>query len=556
MNKLKKIIKYTLISLLSIVLLVFVWLVALYLTADMQKPNVEVNLENYVLNKDSLGFECNGNYLVKNEAGLWESYLHGNALDRGIAAGVLEKDLLYYQEKAFVNEIKKIIPSERYLKFLGAFIRIFNRNLGEYIIKEYREEIYGISMSCSSEFDYIGTSYERQLNYHAAHDIGHTMQEYMLVACSSFGVWGSKSSDSTLLIGRNFDFFVGEEFANNKLLSFVFPSTGYKFASVAWAGMIGVLSGINEKGLSVTINASKGSIPTSAATPISILAREILQYASNIDQAYLIAKKRKTFVSESLLIGSAEDGYAVIIEKTPSKIDIYRSNTESSVCTNHYQSSVFSSDKVNLDNFASSDSPYRYMRLTELLENNDKISSKTAVNILRDRDGLGGSKIGLCNEKAINQCIAHHSVVFEPQKMLMWVSTFPWQSGEYVCYDLKKVFSNCKPSGDNVNKELSIVGDSLFLNSDYRNVLSYRSDIKMIKQIIESKGDLSKEQEDMFIASNSNMYYVFDLLGDYYHYKGNGSKALEMWGEALNLEIPTLGQRTDIEKKIKGLKNE
>lgn len=51
----------------------------------------------------------------------------------------------------------------------------------------------------------------------------------------------------------------------------------------------------------------------------------------------------------------------------------------------------------------------------------------------------------------------------------------------------------------------------------------------MIKQIIESKGDLSKEQEDMFIASNSNMYYVFDLLGDYYHYKGNGSKALEMW---------------------------
>lgn len=105
-----------------------------------------------------------------------------------------------------------VIPSDSYLKFLRFFLILFNRNLGEYIPEEYRTEIYGISLSCSHEYDAIGTPYERQLNYHAAHDIGHAMQDYMLVGCSSFGVWGDESADSTLLVGRNFDFYVGDDF--------------------------------------------------------------------------------------------------------------------------------------------------------------------------------------------------------------------------------------------------------------------------------------------------------------------------------------------------------
>ena len=145
----------------------------------------------------------------------------------------------------------------------------------------------------------------------------------MLVGCTSFAVWGRESADSSLLMARNFDFYMGEEFAKNKLVLFEKPDSGYAYVSVTWPGMLGVVSGMNTQGLAVTINASKLEVPSSSATPISILVKSILQYASNIEEAETIAASFKTFVCESILVGSANDGRAVIIEKTPSAMGIY-----------------------------------------------------------------------------------------------------------------------------------------------------------------------------------------------------------------------------------------
>src|ERR1044071_2274228 len=115
------------------------------------------------------------------------------------------------------------------------------------------------------------------------------------------------------------------------------------------------------------MNASKSDIPYSTKDPISILAREVLQYAKNISEAVAIAKKRETFVSESLLIGSAQDNKTIIIEKSPKKTDVFSSSTDLVVCANHYQSDLFMSDSMNLDNIKNSDSQYRLERMNELI---------------------------------------------------------------------------------------------------------------------------------------------------------------------------------------------
>ncbi len=422
----------------SLVALTAVW----YHSADMRQPALTVDTSEWPVTLHEGWTESRGSMLRRSDTGLWEVFVTGAPLDRGVALGRMTEDLLYYQEKVFVDQIRRIIPSDGYLRFLRYLLVGFNRHLGENVPEEFREEIYGISLSCTHEFDAIGNPYERQLNYHAAHDIGHTMQEYMLVGCSSFATWGPASADSALLVGRNFDFWVGDDFARNKVVAFYAPDRGHRFASVTWPGMTGVLSGMNERGLTVTINAAKGPPPTASAMPISLVAREILQYASTIDEAMSIAATRQTFVSESLLIGSAVDGRAAVIEKSPTQTALYSPDGDHLVCTNHFQSAAFAADSYNTENIATSDSPWRHRRIEELIAAAPALDPLAAAAILRDSLATGGAPLPPGDPRSVNQPLAHHSVIFKPVEQLMWVSTGMGHGGDYVCYDLGRIFSS------------------------------------------------------------------------------------------------------------------
>ena len=563
----KKTIKYAGYIFLLLIIGLIVGISYLYFSADMMQPKHEpmiplrempyadtiIMAPAEVIYNDTLDLRFYAdNFLRHSESGLWELFVRGDALERGDAIGKLSADLLHHQEKVFIDQIREIIPSDSYLKFLRFFIVLFNRNLGANVPEEYREEIYGISQSCTHEYDFIGTPYERQLNYHSAHDLGHAMQDYMLVGCSSFAVWGTQSADSSLLIGRNFDFYVGDAFAENKQVAFYAPEKGYKFASVGWPGMIGVLSGMNEAGLTVTINAAKSAVPTGSATPISILTREILQYASTIEEAFAIAEKRKTFVSESILIGSAKDGKAAIIEKSPEKTVLFTGKEpDRLICTNHYQSEAFSEDERNLENIRTSDSPYRFARLEELINENQPLDTKAAASILRNRKGLQDIDLGLANEMAVNQFIAHHSVIFQPEKRLMWVSTSPWQCGKYVAYDLNKVFKDYILLKQEIFiPELTIPADKFIDTPEFQHLLTYNKLTPLLLKKIRKKEKIEESVLKTYQASNPSLYYVYEVIGDYYEAMQQPHQAIAYWQQALKRPIPKLQEKERIQQKI------
>ncbi len=497
-------------------------------------------------------FSYKQNFLTKNKQQLWELYIKGNPLQLGYNNGALTQDLMQKQEEIFFSKVEGFVPSKFKQKLLNVFLKWYNRKMYLNVREDYQAELYGLSQYSSNQYDFIASRYLRNLYLHGAHDIGHAMQDLAMVGCTSLAVWNENTEDGDLLIGRNFDFYVGDDFSKNKLVEFVEPEDGIPYMSLSWPGMIGVVSGMNKEGITVTINAGKSKIPLTAKTPISLVTREILQYAKNIDEAIAIAKKRNVFVSESILVGSAHDKNAVIIEVSPKSFGVYKvENTSRVFCTNHFQSDAYKDDAKNQKQIKESHSAYRYKKLQELLQEEKKLNPEKMASILRNRSGLKNESIGNGNEKALNQLLAHHAVIFSPQKKLVWVSSNPYQLGEFVCYDLNEIFSEqgLKPN-DFSKSKLNIVRDPFADSQEFKNYEEYRQISFKINDAVHNKEMLSDDFIAHYQSLNPDFWKGYFMAGKYYFHKKEYSKAKAEFEKALTKEITTVPDQKTVEKYL------
>jgi len=197
----------------------------------------------------------------------------------------------------------------------------------------------------------------------------------------------------------------------------------------------------------------------------------------------------------------------------------------------------------------SSASVYRSQRLKELLDVTPKNTPQRTAEILRDHKGLQNADIGLTNEKAMNQFIAHHSIIFEPKKLLVWVSTAPWQEGAYICYDLNNIFSSNqnKIAGDIDEHDLQIQPDEFLYTPAYQNLKRYL--------FLENELKYKRPVNPIEIVSINPMYYdAYRIAGDEYSNVGKKDSAVMMYKKALTLEVATEGERDVIEGKLAKLK--
>ncbi|HLZ16897.1 MAG TPA: C45 family peptidase, partial [Cyclobacteriaceae bacterium] len=335
-----------------------------------------------------------------------------------------------------------------------------------------------------------------------------------------------------------------------KIVAFYNPAEGHPFMMVTFGGMAGALSGMNNQGLTVTINAAKSGIPSASAMPVSLVAREILQYASTIEEAYTLARQRKMFVSESFLIGSARDGKAAIIEKTPQETELVDAANDLVVCTNHFQGKKLGGEPLNLEHIHTSASWYRWQRLKELLNGAGKISVGKSAKILRDQLGLGGKAIGLGNEKSINQLVAHHAIIFQPVQQKVWISTAPWQLGKFVCYDLHKIFGMKMTRDREIYDSTSSIQPDTFLVTkqfrDFQKFSPYRFPFQ-------PGGDV---QPDSLVKWNPGSYLSYLLAGDACFRKKDFAAAQNFYKTGLTKEIATLQERDYMLARLNECKKE
>lgn len=505
-----------------------------------------------IIKKNDSTFAYKNNFLIKNRQQLWELYVSGNALQLGYNNGALTQNLLQKQENLFFSKVQDLVPSKSKQWLLRTILKWYNRKMYLNVRNDFQAEIFGLSQYSSEEYNFIAPKFLRNMYLHGAHDIGHAMQDLMLVGCSSLAVWDKNSEDGSLLIGRNFDFYAGDDFAKDKIVAFVEPEDGIPYMYVTWGGMSGVVSGMNNEGVTVTINAGKSKIPWVAKTPISLVTKEILQFSKNIDDAIAIAKKRQVFVSESIMVGSAADRKAIIIEISPKNFGVYDvHNSSKLVCSNHFQSDVYKNDERNNKWISESHSQYRFDRMNELIEENAQLNPMKMAEILRNKNGLKNIELGFGNEKALNQLLAHHAIIFSPEKRLVWVSSNPYQLGEMVCYDLNKIF-NKKVTYENLkNTHLNIQKDPFASSQEFENYEKYRILDREIDEAIDENKFLDDDYISYYQNLNSEMWSVYYKVGKYYYLKKEYTKAKSNLEKALTKVITTVPDKKNVEKYLK-----
>ena len=500
---------------------------------------------------DSTTFQFGPNWLRKNASGNWESYIEGDAFERGWAMGLLHQELIQHQEEVFVEEIKKMLPNGFLRTVIQAGVTWFNRNLDESVPEEFLQEIYGVSRFFSENYGYIGPKFNRILNYHAAHDIGHMVQNMNLVACSAIAQWDFSGDSPQMLIGRNFDFYFGDGFAENKIVLFINPDQGYDFVSVSWGGFSGVVSGMNEKGLTVTLNALPSEIPKQSETPVSIIAREVVQYASTIEEAFQIIQKYPVFVSESFTIASALDQKAAVIEKTPNSTTIYYPEGNRLVVTNHFQSTEMANSEINLSHLKESESMERFERLNELASRDSILSVAHILSYLREQKGSGEQALGMGNPMAINQLLAHHAVIFDPINLVAYISAAPFQENVFNAYSLLEIkkMGSTNPLKSPEIDSLRLPADSFLFSPDYAQFKEYKALKEELKFGRETEFD--EEFFSKMIRSNPEYYEPYKLAGDYFYEKKDWAKAQNYYKQALEKPIPYTSYREEMTERIK-----
>ena len=239
----------------------------------------------------------------------------------------------------------------------------------------------------------------------------------------------------------------------------------------------------------------------------------------------------------------------MIIEKTPDTLDIYDPQSDHIMCSNHFQGELLSGSEPNIEQMKKSASVYRYERLRELMNENGKNTVQKTAAILRNRRGLHNTDIGLGNEKAMNQLIAHHAIIFEPKKLLVWVSTAPWQLGEFVAYDLHNIFAlhGLAENRELYDSTLTIPPDSFLLTTQFREFEKFR---EYKRRIAEG----ATIDPDSLVASNPQFYHAYVLAGDYCYRHNQPAKAVKYYEQALTKEIATVNEEEYIKKQLEEIK--
>lgn len=389
-------------------------------------------------------------FLPHGDASINQLVLFGTPYERGLAEGALTKDLLAQEEAMLVAEFERFFPNPivRWGLLLGTMRWFWG--IDRYFPTWATAEMRGVAASAPVAFDGYADGYTRQIAYHGVHELGQMFVDFdkQDFGCTLLGVSHGKG----WLLGRNFDFEAVRLLDTEKIVKWVFPDEGHAYVAVTWAGMVGLVTGVNDRGVYVSINAAGSADFQRYGTPTTIVALQALQEANTAREAVAIIEQAPVFITDLFVVADRDAGELFRIEKTPARVRTVQLQGPSAV-TNHLMDPLFADDKINGFRMREQTTVARYQRAKELVTQWQAPApgeplpqlAQSMAQMLRDRSGFGGGYLHAGNRTAIDALIATHSVIYATDAGALWVSRGPALTGAYVGFDLAKTFQRREP---------------------------------------------------------------------------------------------------------------
>jgi hypothetical protein len=364
--------------------------------------------------------------------GIWEVHLEGTPAEIGWAHAQLLRDRMLVNEGILQSALHKTIPS----RFLRALVldwaALEYRGLDDELSASRKSELATAALAFQPDpFSGLFPTYQRFVYLNSLYDISLSLEHSPLVGCTTFTVPADQSSTGGPLLARAFDFEVDEIFDTDKAVFFVKEEGKIPFASVAWPGLVGVVTGMNAFGLSVVVHGARAGPVVTEGTPVLHAMRRVLSEAKTTAEALSLLEESPPLVSHMVILQDTI-GDAVVVERSVHRAGYRRSLTGVSAVTNHFEGPL-NTDEKNQRVRQTTSTLARRARAEALIKHQKGlVSPERLVEWLRDRKDEQGDELPLGDRNAIDALIATHAVVFDTKSRTLWVSRGPRMMGAFV----------------------------------------------------------------------------------------------------------------------------
>lgn len=303
--------------------------------------------------------------------------------------------------------------------------RTVARLMEPYIPRRYRLEMAGVARAAD-------VSYRDILLVNCFDDVLANLRIFASMfgrlGCSAFAANASPDAAGELVAGRNLDYFVnsaaGDEVwaATDYMKQHVVviqhhPDDAARFASVGWPGFVGVATGMSEMGMVASALVVTTIRNRPLATPAPFLYRRIVEETSRLDDAIGILRGSRRTQGHNVLLASAEDRSAAVVEYTPWLLAVREPEDGFIATTNHFVHPDMARRYAQFERLSSAD---RFARLGDL-SSSDGIAGAdltAAGQLLLDTEIRSPEANEYCT--IFNPCTIY-STLFAPARKGMWV---------------------------------------------------------------------------------------------------------------------------------------